>query len=64
MPSIPEREEATASIRPPRSRLLMMQDGKSRPAIIAALVALCEQPSAVVESGVDGFFKQMASYVS
>ncbi|RDE50030.1 MAG: PqqD family protein [Candidatus Accumulibacter meliphilus] len=49
---------------PAQVALLMMQDGKSRPAIIAALVALCEQPSAVVETGVDGFFKQMASYVS
>jgi carbamoyl-phosphate synthase large subunit len=35
---------------PAQVALLMMQDGKSRPAIIAALVALCEQPSAVVES--------------
>jgi hypothetical protein len=49
---------------PAKVALLMMQDGKSRQATIGALVALCEQPSAVVESGVDGFFEQMARYVA
>jgi hypothetical protein len=49
---------------PAQVALLMMQDGKSRQATIDALVALCEQPSAVVEAGVDGFFEQMARYVA
>ncbi|MCP5227318.1 PqqD family protein [Accumulibacter sp.] len=53
------------SLNPPaRVALLMMQDGKSRQAMIDALVALCGQPSSVVEAGVDGFLEQMARQVA
>jgi hypothetical protein len=40
--------------------LLMLQDGKSAADIVDALVALCGQPTAVVEAGIDAFTRQMA----
>ncbi len=49
---------------PAQVALLMMQDGRSRQAMIDALVALCEQPSTVVEAGVDSFVQQMARHVA
>ncbi|WP_313952093.1 PqqD family protein [Accumulibacter sp.] len=44
--------------------LLIMQDGKSRTAVINALVELCQQPRAVVEAGVDDFLDQLTRCVS
>lgn len=44
--------------------LLMMQDGKSREIVIETICNLCEQPSAVVESGIDQFLEQIKRYVS
>jgi hypothetical protein len=44
--------------------LLMMQDGKSRKDVIETLCALCAQPAAIVEPGVEHFLEQMTRYVS
>ena len=49
---------------PAQVALLMMQDGKSRQAMIDALVTLCEQPQAIVEAGIDSFLEQMARHVA
>ncbi|WP_291994427.1 PqqD family protein [Candidatus Accumulibacter sp. ACC003] len=53
------------SVNPPGMiALLIMQDGKSRRAMIDALVAACQQPRAVVEAGVDDFIQQLTRCVS
>lgn len=53
------------SVNPPgQIALLMRQDGKSRRAMIDALVELCQQPTAVVEAGVDEFLEQLTRCVS
>ncbi len=49
---------------PAQVALLMLQDGKSRQAIIETLADLCDQPEAAVEGGVDHLVDQLARYLA
>jgi len=44
--------------------VLMLQDGKTQTEVVEALSDLCNQPTAVVDSGINHLFEQMARYVS
>lgn len=44
--------------------LLLLQDGASQAMVAEELVALCGQPAAVVEAGIDAFMGQLARVAS